>query len=366
MKAMTSKTVLLIGLMLGVVMSLSLMTWGWRQLNTPIRLSEPKLIELSAGRPLLKVLDQLHREGVIQQTLPLKIWIRLTVDGQHLHAGEYRLTPGMTPLEMLSTIEQNQLVTYSTTFVEGINFKELRQQLAQAPKLRHDTEGWSNDTIMSRLGAEGVHPEGQFFPDTYVYRKGASDLDIMRLAYQRMQSVLSNAWAERDDTLPLKSAYEALILASIVEKETGVPRERGEIAGVFIRRLQRGMRLQTDPTVIYGMGEAYDGHIRRSDLRRKTPYNTYRINGLPPTPIAMPGQAAIEAAVHPQPGDSLYFVARGDGSHVFSATLAEHNQAVRQFQLQRRDDYRSSPAPNPAPKSTSPVDDPAEVNKESQ
>lgn len=198
---------------------------------------------------------------------------------------------------------------------------------------------------MRELGQANVHPEGRFFPDTYNFVRGQSDLDILRQANQRLQQVLAEEWAERADDLPYKNSDEALIMASIIEKETGVAHEREEISGVFNRRLKIGMLLQTDPTVIYGMGDNYTGKITRADLRRPTPYNTYVIAGLPPTPIAMVGREAIYAALHPKAGKSLYFVARGDGSHVFSNTLAEHNKAVREYQIKRRADYRSSPAP---------------------
>mgnify|MGYP000117690741 FL=1 len=201
----------------------------------------------------------------------------------------------------------------------------------------------SNQEIEKLLGLEATsHLEGQFYPDTYNFHKGDSDLDILKRAHNRLKTILGEEWAARQKDLPLESAYEALILASIIEKETGVPEERPEIAGVFVRRLQKKMRLQTDPTVIYGLGDNYQGNITRKHLRQDTIYNTYRISGLPPTPIALVGRAAIHAALNPKPGKSLYFVAKGDGSHYFSATLEEHNKAVRKFQLKRRSDYRSS------------------------
>ncbi|KJS28084.1 MAG: aminodeoxychorismate lyase, partial [Pseudomonas sp. BRH_c35] len=217
------------------------------------------------------------------------------------------------------------------------------------PKLEQTLDGLTDAEIMSRIGASGQHPEGRFFPDTYRFTRGTSDADLLRRAYARLEQVLEEEWQQRAEGLPYKDAYQALIMASIIEKETGVPGERGEIAGVFVRRLARGMLLQTDPTVIYGMGEKYKGRITRTDLRTPTPYNTYTNAGLPPTPIAMVGREAIHAALHPADGTSLYFVARGDGSHVFSDTLNQHNRAVREYQLKRRADYRSSPPPRQAP-----------------
>ena len=198
---------------------------------------------------------------------------------------------------------------------------------------------------MDKLGHTGVFPEGRFFPDTYRFVRGMTDVELLQQAYMRLDEVLAKEWAERSTDLPYRDPYQALIMASLVEKETGIPQERGQIAGVFVRRMRLGMMLQTDPTVIYGMGERYNGKITRADLREPTPYNTYTMTGLPPTPIAMVGREAIHAALNPSNGTSLYFVARGDGSHVFSDDLDDHNSAVREFQLKRRSDYRSSPAP---------------------
>ena len=205
---------------------------------------------------------------------------------------------------------------------------------------------------MARIGHPKAYPEGRFFPDTYKYVRGMSDVELLQQAYARLEEVLASEWSERAASAPYSEPYQALIMASLVEKETGVPQERGEIAGVFVRRLKTGMLLQTDPTVIYGMGERYNGKLTRADLREPTAYNTYVIAGMPPTPIAMVGREAIHAALNPVPGSSLYFVARGDGSHVFSDDLDAHNNAVREYQLKRRADYRSSPAPAAAPTET--------------
>ncbi len=252
-----------------------------------------------------------------------------------LKAGEYELTPGMKLPDILASLVAGKSKQYSITFPEGWTFRQIRQAIADNPNIKQTLTGMDPQQIMQRLGSETLHPEGLFFPETYFFEKNSSDFALLKRAYRKMQSVLEQEWNDREKALPLKNRYQALILASIIEKETGVGGERKPIAGVFIRRLRKGMLLQTDPTVIYGMGERYQGNIRRRDLRTPTPYNTYIIKGLPPTPIAMPGQAAVHAALHPADGKSLYFVARGDGSHQFSATLREHNNAVNKYQRRR-------------------------------
>jgi len=236
-------------------------------------------------------------------------------------------------------------VQYNLTLVEGWTFRQVRSAVAKHEKIKHTLDGLSDSEVMDKLGHTGVFPEGRFFPDTYRFVRGMSDVELLQQAYMRLDEVLAKEWAVRTTDLPYRDPYQALIMASLVEKETGIPQERGQIAGVFVRRLRLGMMLQTDPTVIYGMGERYNGRITRADLREPTPYNTYTMTGLPPTPIAMVGREAINAALNPSDGTTLYFVARGDGSHVFSDDLDAHNSAVREFQLKRRTDYRSSPAP---------------------
>ena len=232
---------------------------------------------------------------------------------------------------MVALLGSDRVVTYPLTIPEGWTFRQMRALLDGAPKLENRTAGLSDEEVMALLDREDVHPEGWFFPDTYRYHKGVSDLEILRQALTRMEGILEEVWEGRVDDLTIESPYEALIMASLIERETGAPEERREIAGVFKRRMERGMRLQTDPTVIYGMGERYDGRITRADLREATPYNTYVIDGMPPTPIAMPGRASLEAAVDPLPGETLYFVSRGDGTHHFSRTLREHNNAVNRY-----------------------------------
>jgi UPF0755 protein len=252
-----------------------------------------------------------------------------------LQVGEYAVGHGVTPIQLLRKLEDGSVIQHQFTIVEGWTFRELRLALARESALEQTLAGLSDEEVMRRLGAGGQHPEGRFLPETYHYTRGLSDLDVLKRTHVAMQNALDAAWAGRAEDLPLKTPYEALILASIVEKETGVAAERPQIAGVFVRRLRLGMLLQTDPTVIYGLGSAYAGNLTRKHLETPTPYNTYTTAGLPPTPIALPGRDALEAALHPAPGEALYFVARGDGSHEFSSNLADHNRAVARYQLGR-------------------------------
>lgn len=302
------------------------------RLEAPIALEEPALYEVPDGAGYHRVISELAERGIVVDAWAFRLLTRLEPEAlPRLRPGEYRLVPGMSGRELLALLGSNEVVRYPLTVPEGWTFRQMRELLDAAPKLAHDTKGLSDEEVMARLDREGRHPEGWFFPDTYHYHKGLSDLEILRQALERMEATLDEVWAERDDGLPLESPYEALIMASLIERETGAPEERPEIAGVFKRRLERGMRLQTDPTVIYGMGERYEGNITRADLREATPYNTYVIEGMPPTPIALPGRAALEAAVQPEEGETLYFVAKGDGTHHFSRTLREHNNAVNRY-----------------------------------
>jgi UPF0755 protein len=319
-------------------------------LNEPVNLPDQGiLLEISKGESLHAVLQRLNNLGVIPSVWPAKLYVKQralfeSADlANKIHTGEFRLTPPMTLPYLLRYLSANNQVSYSIQFIEGSRFKDALLVLENDPRLSKVLTGLSDPQIAQALDLpEGSSLEGQLYPDTYAFHKGDSDLDLLIRAHNKLKKVLEEEWQNRQSGLPLKTAYEALILASIIEKETGVPEERSEIAGVFTRRLQKKMRLQTDPTVIYGLGEAYAGNIKSRHLREATPYNTYRIAGLPPTPIALVGRAAIHAALHPKPGNSLYFVARGDGTHQFSATLEEHNKAVRQYQLKRREGYRSS------------------------
>lgn len=335
------------GLMLA---GLLLVFAGWQQhvaLKQPLVLAEERLLEVPAGSTPTGLLSRLEDEGVLEGSLWLRLYWRFNLDGKGLHSGEYRLTPGQTAGDLLDQWQRGDVVQYSLTLVEGWTFRQLRTALAAQERLGQTLADLDDAAVMQRLGLDGQHPEGRFFPDTYRYVRGMSDSDLLRQAHEKLTRVLDEEWQQRAEGLPYREPYQALIMASLVEKETGAAHERGEIAGVFIRRLRLGMLLQTDPTVIYGLGERYTGNLTRAHLREPTPYNTYTNPGLPPTPIAMVGREAIRAALNPRAGDSLYFVARGDGTHVFSRSLDEHNRAVREYQLKRRADYRSSPAAAP-------------------
>lgn len=324
---------------------------AWQQqraLEQPLQLNEEMLLEVPSGATPSGLLNRLEAEGVIDNAFWLRLYWSFNLRAPAMHSGEYRLLPEHNARDMLGLWQRGEVVQYSLTLVEGWNFRQVRAALGRQERLEQRLADLSDAQLMERLGLAGQNPEGRFFPDTYRYVRGMSDEDLLKQANVRLESVLAEEWQKRAEGLPYREPYDALIMASMIEKETGVPEERGEIAGVFVRRLRIGMRLQTDPTVIYGMGERYNGRITRADLRTPTPYNTYTIDGMPPTPIAMVGREAIHAALNPLDGTTLYFVARGDGSHVFSNTLAEHNRAVREYQLKRRADYRSSPAPRAA------------------
>lgn len=292
-------------------------------------------VVVEPGTSFRGVARALARRGLIERAVLFRLMARIQGKAQRIKAGEYAVEPGMVPQAFLDRMVSGEVVQYGLTIVEGWNFREMMAAVQAHDALRHTLEDASPEKVMAAIGHPDQHPEGRFYPDTYHFPRGTTDVAFLARAYQRMSERLAEIWAGREEGLPLDSAYEALTLASIVEKETAVPEERRRIAGVFVRRLEKGMRLQTDPTVIYGIGADFDGNITRRDLRTDTPYNTYTRAGLPPTPIAMPGEAALEAAVHPAEGNALYFVAKGDGSHHFSATLSEHNQAVRRFQLNR-------------------------------
>lgn len=306
-----------------------------RFLETPIRTTEPAIyLDVPKGTSLRALAEQMTTAGILDHPYYFIALAYLQDDQARIKAGEYALTPDMTPGAVLERITSGKVVEYRITLVEGWTFRQALATIDAHPQFGGDDLATLTDAqLMAQLGRPDMHPEGRFFPDTYQFPRKTSGLAILQRAIERMDAVLAEEWSARQPDLPIQSPYEALILASIIEKETAVAAERPAIGGVFVRRLQRGMRLQTDPTVIYGMGERYDGNIRRADLREATPYNTYVISGLPPTPIALPGRAAIHAALQPAEGDALYFVARGDGSHVFSRTLDEHNRAVRRYIL---------------------------------
>mgnify|MGYP001814338084 CR=1 FL=1 len=297
--------------------------------------AEGLLYEFRSGASLSRLAHDLAERGVIDQPRMLILLGRQMDLAHRLQAGEYRLRNDMTPADLLKTLADGDIEQYSLTVIEGQTFREMLDTIRASDVIVGTLETNDADEIMSLLGFPGEHPEGRFLPDTYNFPRGTTDVEFLQRAQAAMQLQLTSAWEARDEGLPLDSPYEALILASIVEKETGRADERPRIAGVFIQRLRKGMRLQTDPTVIYGMGDDFDGNIRRRDLRTDTPYNTYTRDGLPPTPIALPGLAALEAVMHPDESGDLYFVAMGDGqgSHYFSRTLKEHNMAVKKYQL---------------------------------
>ncbi|HEY9148416.1 MAG TPA: endolytic transglycosylase MltG, partial [Gammaproteobacteria bacterium] len=307
--------------------------WGWSHyqafINAPLAVAEQgDSLVVAPGATLGSVSRQLEREGVISDARLFRLMARLSGDAHRIKAGEYLLQPTVSTQQLLQLMVDGKVRQYALTLVEGWNFREMMLALKANPYLKHTLTDHSADEVMAVLGQPDVHPEGRFLPETYHFPRGMSDVEFLRRAYQAMSERLAYEWENREEGLPLNTPDEALTLASIVEKETGVESERAAIAGVFIRRLKKGMRLQTDPTVIYGMGLDYDGNIRRRDLLTDTPYNTYTRGGLPPTPIAMPGADAVHAVMHPEKSDKLYFVARGDGSHHFSATLEEHSRAV--------------------------------------
>ena len=298
---------------------------------------------VAQGDTLRGVAHALHASGVVAHPRLLMLYGRWTGLDQQIKQGEYLLPEYSSALSLLSLLARGEVVQYQVTLPEGITLAQALGILGRQEAIEVVLTG-AQDARLLELAAPHPHPEGLFFPDSYRYLRGTTDLAILHRARAAMVDTLAREWAQRAQDLPYADPYEALVMASIIERETGLPSERNEIAGVFVRRLQKGMRLQTDPTVIYGLGEAFDGNLRRTHLADgNNPYNSYRHHGLPPTPIALPGRAAIRAALHPAAGQALFFVARGDGGHVFSETLAEHERAVRKYQLRRREDYRSSP-----------------------
>jgi UPF0755 protein len=292
----------------------------------------PLEFSIGAGSSLRSATQQMVDAGVIHSALPFEILTRVFGDARNIKAGNYEVEQGITPLELIDKISRGNSSAVAITFVEGWTFHQMRKALDANPELRHDTLGSSDAEVLRRLGIDAPSPEGLFFPDTYHFSTGVSDLNILRRSYDLMQKQLAAQWEQRAPDVALATPYEALVLASIIEKETGRAVERSIISAVFLNRLKRGMKLQTDPTVIYGLGEAFDGNLRKQDLSTDTPYNTYVRTGMPPTPIAMPGLASIYAALHPASTDALYFVARGDGSSHFSNSLEEHDRAVTKYQ----------------------------------
>jgi UPF0755 protein len=304
----------------------------------PMRVAEtqyPVEFSIHRGAALSSASQALHRDGALSHPAAFVLLARLKGQAGNIKAGTYVLDKPATPLELLRKITLGETVQGKLVLIEGWTFQDVRRMVAANPSLRHDTLRMSDAELLQAIGAEETHPEGLLFPDTYFFDPGSSELALYRRAYHAMRDNLAASWAARAPGLPYRSPYEALIMASIIEKETGAPDERALIASVFVNRMRIGMRLQTDPTVIYGLGARFDGNLRRVDLLTDTPYNTYTRGGLPPTPIALPGLAAIQAALNPETSKALYFVAKGGGRHVFSETLDAHNRAVNRYQRGR-------------------------------
>lgn len=335
-----------IGLLVLSAVAAVYLFWSW---NHPLQ-PGTEIYAVKPGMTLRALARELSGRGVLPESHSF-VWLAyLTGHQRDLKSGEYRFRNGMTARELLEQIVAGRVVEYPVTLVEGWTFRQFLDAIGEAPKLTRTLTGLSPRAVMEKLGHKGEHPEGRFFPDTYYYSSGQTELAILANAYDKMQKLLQQEWEKRDNNLPFRDPYEALILASIVEKETGRADERRLIAGVFVNRLRHGMKLQTDPTVIYGLGESFDGNLRLRDLRRDTPYNTYTRTGLPPTPVAMPGKESLQAVLHPVINGALYFVSRGDGSHDFSATLEEHNKAVIKYQLKGKP--RTSAARDKTPAAT--------------
>ena len=337
------KRILYTGAVVAAVAAVALVILAWqavRFLDSPLILPAGGLTyEIAPGTAFAAVSNDLGRRGVISHPRMFRWYARLTGDASRIHAGEYRIEAGITPPQLLERFVSGDVQLYSFTIVEGWTYRELLAGLRRHDAVVQTVEPNEWTELIELLGAEATHPEGLFLPETYRFPKGTPDVEILRRSYEMMARTLEDEWDRRAPDLPLSTPYEALILASIIERETAREDEREKIAGVFVRRLQKGMRLQTDPTVIYGIGPDFDGNLTRRHLQTSTPYNTYTMAGLPPTPIALPGRAAIRAALNPAPGAELYFVATGlpDGSHRFSATKAEHDAAVAAYLARLRE-----------------------------
>jgi UPF0755 protein len=325
---------------LGVAVAVALGWRLWADLNQPMPIGDDGYVfEVATGRTLTSVARELGQQGLLEHPRSLAWYGRLAGLAEKIQAGEYHLVTGTTPVTMLEQLVNGRVKLHSLTVVEGWTIRELLAAIRAHPALRQTLNEPSPAELVALLNLDVPHPEGMFFPDTYAFPRGISDVELLRQARDLMRRHLDEAWASRRGELPLQNAYEALILASIVERETALDSERAQVAGVFVRRLQRGMRLQTDPTVIYGLGASFDGNLRKRDLQSDTPYNTYTRAGLPPTPIALPGKRSLEAAVNPDQGSAIYFVATGldDGSHYFAETLEEHNAAVGRYLARLRE-----------------------------
>lgn len=307
-----------------------------RFLKTPLKLMTPRVFIVEAGLPFVEINRRLKAQHLITQSRYFEALARFSGQARQIKTGEYEIRPGLTPVELLDLLVSGQVIQYAFTLVEGWNLHTMLRAIRQSPLISNTLGDDPLPALRAALRYTETTAEGLFFPDTYYLAKGATDTDLLQWAYDRLQTVLAEEWQNRAAGLPYRSPYEALIMASIIEKETALASERGQIAGVFVRRLKKNMKLQTDPTVIYALGQGFDGNLRRKDLALDSAWNTYRYKGLPPGPIALAGREAIHAALNPAPGKTLYFVAKGDGSHYFSETLSEHNRAVARYQLKKQ------------------------------
>lgn len=335
---------IIVSLVVLVALGIFAMAELQRRWEEPLSISEEGFVlAIEQGDSLKTIVDKLYHDDVLKYPTLVILYGRWTGLDQQIKKGEYLLPPNLTAESLLTYLQNGDVIQYQVTLPEGITLETALGILAQQDKLEIVISGL-DDPRLHELVMPYTSPEGLFFPDSYKFVRGDTDWSILQRAHTAMKKILHEEWDQRASDLPYNTPYEALIMASIIERETGLRAERSQISGVFARRLQKGMLLQTDPTVIYGLGEEFDGNLQRQHLAQEdNAYNTYRHSGLPPTPISLPGREAIRSALHPEPGSALYFVARGDGGHAFSDTLKEHNQAVRAYQLQRNKDYRSTP-----------------------
>ena len=306
-----------------------------RFLDTPLNINTSLIFTIDSGSSFKDLNKKLKSYHILDKPYYFEFYARYSGYAKKIQSGEYQLSPGLTPIKIINIFVSGDVIQHSITLLEGWTIKDIKKEISSNTVLIKNLTDYSSDSLLKKIKITESNVEGLFFPDTYYFTKGASDIELLQRAYRRGKAILEKEWESRDAGLPYKNDYDALIMASIIEKETALASERAMIAGVFVRRLKNNMKLQTDPTVIYAMGIKYDGNIRKKDLRIDSPYNTYRYNGLPPTPIALAGREAIHAALHPENDDTLYFVSKKDGSHYFSKTLYEHNKAVKKYQLNK-------------------------------
>ena len=306
-----------------------------RFLDTPLNINTSLIFTIDSGSSFKDLNKKLKSYHILDKPYYFEFYARYSGYAKKIQSGEYQLSPGLTPIKIINIFVSGDVIQHSITLLEGWTIKDIKKEISSNTVLIKNLTDYSSDSLLKKIKITESNVEGLFFPDTYYFTKGASDIELLQRAYRRGKAILEKEWESRDIGLPYKNDYDALIMASIIEKETALASERAMIAGVFVRRLKNNMKLQTDPTVIYAMGIKYDGNIRKKDLRIDSPYNTYRYNGLPPTPIALAGREAIHAALHPENDDTLYFVSKKDGSHHFSKTLYEHNKAVKKYQLNK-------------------------------